>query len=101
MDGVNSKLLKDVIKHREFINNDEWGLFRGKVGLIRYQRLIKSIASLNMGWVDAKVSIDSKRILRLPSSLHSMVSMKCMEVNNLDNFDRFRDAVPCFVYERK
>ena len=58
MDGVNSKLLKDVIKYREFINNDEWGLFRGKVGLIRYQRLIKSIASLNMGWVDAKVSID-------------------------------------------
>jgi DNA primase small subunit len=101
LDGVNSKLLKDVIKYREFINNDEWGLFRGKVGPIRYQRLINSIASLNMGWVDAKVSIDLKRILRLPSSLHSMVSMKCMEVNNLENFDPFRDAVPRFVYERK
>ncbi len=72
-----------------------------RLGPIRYQKLIKSIASLNMGLVDAKVSIDLKRILRLPSSLHSMVSMKCMEVKNLEDFDPFRDAVPQFVYERK
>lgn len=101
MEGVNKNLLKDVIKYRKFINDDDWGLFRGKIGPIRYQRLIKSISSLNMGLVDAKVSIDLKRILRLPSSLHSMVSMKCMEVDNPENFDPFRDAVPRFVYERK
>lgn len=101
MDAVNKKLLKDIVKYREFIENDDWGLFKSKIGPIRYQKLIKSIASLNMGLVDAKVSIDLKRILRLPSSLHSMVSMKCMEVKNLEDFDPFRDAVPQFVYERK
>ncbi|MGZ7120201.1 MAG: DNA primase catalytic subunit PriS, partial [Methanobacterium sp.] len=47
-----------------------------------------------------KVTIDLKRILRLPSSLHSMVSMKCMEVKNIDSFDPFKDAVPKFVLEK-
>jgi DNA primase small subunit len=101
MDGVNQKLIKDAIKYRKFLENDGWGAFRAKVGPIRYQRLISSIASLNMGLVDAKVTIDLKRILRLPSSLHSMVSMKCMEVKNVENFDPFQEAVPRFVYERK
>lgn len=100
MEGVNQKLVKDAIKHQELIKNDEWGIFRNKIGPIRYQRLMNGIASLNMGLVDAKVSIDLKRILRLPSSLHSMVSMKSMEVKNIENFDPFEYAVPRFVYER-
>ncbi|MBM4241206.1 MAG: DNA primase catalytic subunit PriS, partial [Euryarchaeota archaeon] len=62
---------------------------------------IRGIAALNMGLVDAKVTIDLKRILRLPTSLHSMVSMKCMEVKNIESFDPFREAVPKFVYERE
>ncbi|MEE1335253.1 MAG: DNA primase catalytic subunit PriS, partial [Methanobrevibacter sp.] len=37
----------------------------------------------------------------LPSSLHSKVSMKCMEVKNRESFDPFDKAVPKFVYERK
>jgi len=54
-----------------------------------------------MGLVDAKVTIDLKRILRLPTSLHSMVSMKCMEVKNIESFDPFKEAVPKFVSERE
>lgn len=101
MEDVNEKLVKDAIKYSKFLDNDEWGIFRSKMGPVRYKRLMKSIAYLNMGLVDAKVSIDLKRILRLPSSLHSMVSMKCTEVKDIENFDPFEDAVPKFVYERK
>jgi len=101
LDEVNQKLLKDAIKNKMLLEDNQWGLFRTKIGPQRYQKLTKSIASLNMGLVDAKVSIDLKRILRLPSSLHSMVSMKCMEVKDIGNFDPFEDAVPKFVYERK
>ncbi len=101
IDDINPKLLKDAIKNQEILHEDKWGMFKGKIGPQRYQRLIKSIAYLNMGLVDAKVSIDLKRILRLPSSLHSMVSMKCMEVKNIEKFNPLRDAVPRFVYERK
>ncbi|WP_048190607.1 DNA primase catalytic subunit PriS [Methanobacterium sp. SMA-27] len=101
LDEVNKKLLKDVLKHRQLIELDNWGMFKNKIGPQRYRKVIKGIASINMSLVDAKVSIDLKRILRLPSSLHSMVSMKCTEVKNIETFDPFDDAVPKFVYERK
>ncbi len=76
-------------------------LFKNKLGPLRYKKVVNGIASMNMSLVDAKVSIDLKRILRLPSSLHSMVSMKCTEVKNIETFDPFKEAVPKFVYERK
>lgn len=101
LDDVNKKLLKDVLKHRHFIEDEEWGLFKNKIGPQRYRKVVNGVASLNLSLVDAKVSIDLKRILRLPSSLHSMVSMKCTEVKNIESFDPFKEAVPKFVYERK
>jgi len=101
LDDVNAKLLKDVLTNRNLLDRDEWGLFKTKIGPLRYKKVVKAITSLNMGLVDAKVSIDLKRILRLPSSLHSKVSMRCMEVKNINSFDPFTDAVPQFVWERK
>jgi DNA primase small subunit len=101
MEEITPKLLKDAIKNQELLKEDNWGIYKAKIGPIRYQTLIRNISSLNMGLVDAKVSIDLKRILRLPSSLHSMVSMKCMEVRDIDRFDPFDEAVPRFVYERE
>lgn len=62
---------------------------------------LESIRSINAGMLDAKVSIDVKRILRMPSSLHSKASMVCMEVKNMENFNPLEEAVPKFVFERK
>ena len=101
LDDVNKKLLNDVLKYRNLIENNQWGVFKGKIGPQRYKKVINGVATLNMSLVDAKVSIDLKRILRLPSSLHSMVSMKCTEVKNIETFDPFKEAVPKFVLERK
>lgn len=101
LDDVNKKLLNDVLKNRHLLEDDKWGLFKNQIGPLRYKKVVKGIASLNMSLVDAKVSIDLKRILRLPTSLHSIVSMKCTEVKNMETFDPLRDAVPKFVYERK
>ena len=100
LDNINQRFLKLVLDNRNLLERDQWGLFKTNIGPIRYKKLIKAIATLNMGLVDAKVTIDLKRILRLPSSLHSMVSMKCMEVKNIEKFDPINDAVPNFVNER-
>lgn len=101
MEDVNPKLMKDVLKYREMVQNDQWGLFKNKIGPKRYRNLVEGISKLNMGFVDAKVSIDLKRILRMPTSLHSKVSMRCMEVKNIETFDPLKEAVPKFVKERK
>ena len=100
IDGINPKLMKDIINARHHLDNDEWGYFKRDIGPRRYKNLVEAMARVNLATIDAKVSIDLKRILRLPSSLHSKVSMKCMEVKNRETFDPFKDAVPKFVYER-
>jgi DNA primase small subunit len=101
VEDINPKLKKDIIKHRDHLNNNEWGIFKSKIGPKRYINLINAFSKFNLSLVDAKVSIDLKRIFRLPSSLHSKVSMKSMEVKNIDKFDPLKSAVPKFVEERE
>ncbi len=67
----------------------------------KYAQFLDYIARLNASVLDAKVTVDVKRILRLPSSLHSKASMKCMLIDDLERFDPLRDAVPRFVKERR
>jgi DNA primase small subunit len=97
--GLNRKLKLDIIKRREQINQGLWGLVRGELRPTRYDKLLEKIANIQKGLCDTKVSIDTKRILRLPSSLHYKVSMKCMAVRNIETFDPFSKAVPKFVAE--
>ena len=93
--------MKDIMASRHHLESDNWGHFKNDIGPRRYKNFVEAMARVNLATIDAKVSIDLKRILRLPSSLHSKVSMKCMEVKNRENFDPFDKAVPKFVYERK
>jgi DNA primase small subunit len=97
IENVNKKLLKD----RELVKKGEWGLFKKNIGPKRHKNFVEGVSKMNMGLVDAKVTIDLKRILRLPSSLHSKVSMRCKEVKNIETFDPLKEAVPKFVMERK
>lgn len=101
IDDINPKLLKDIIKNRDLLDDDQWGIFKSKIGPRRYKNMVNAMARVNLATIDAKVSIDLKRILRLPSSLHSKVSMKCVEVKDREWFDPLNDAVPKFVEERK
>jgi len=66
----------------------------------RYDRFTEFVLKQNASMLDAKVTVDVKRILRLPSSLHSKVSLKCMLVSNVEDFEPLSDAVPRFVWER-
>lgn len=101
IDGINPKLMKDIMASRHHLEQDNWGLFKKEIGPRRYKNLVDAMARVNLATIDAKVSIDLKRILRLPSSLHSKVSMKCMEVKDRETFEPMDKAVPKFVYERK
>ena len=101
IDGINKNLMRDIIKYRHLLDDNKWGMFKNNIGPRRYKNLTNAMARTNLETIDAKVSIDLKRILRLPSSLHSKVSMKCVEVKNRETFDPFKEAVPKFVYERK
>jgi len=64
-----------------------------------FRQLLEFLTRLNSEFTDGKVTIDTKRILRLPSSLHSGVSMKCTLVRDIENFS-IEHAIPKFVHER-
>jgi len=63
------------------------------------EALLQEIVILNAESVDGKCTIDIKRILRMPTSIHSKVSMICTVVRDWENFDPLRDAVPKFLKE--
>lgn len=64
-----------------------------------FQLFLEFLTRLNATLTDGKVTIDTKRILRLPSSLHSGVSMKCILVRDIERFS-IENAIPKFVRER-
>lgn len=61
------------------------------------QNLLEELKKINTESVDGKCTIDIKRILRLPTSLHSKVSMICTVVEDWEKFDPVRDAAPQFM----
>jgi DNA primase small subunit len=68
------------------------------IGVGTLEALLTGLAKINSELTDGKVTVDTKRILRLPSSLHSGVSRKCVVVRRLDSFSP-DDAVPRFLME--
>ena len=110
---MNEEKLREVVKRRAFKN-----LLRFKDQIVQYllegrvddilslegigagtlEALLTGLARINSEFTDGKVTVDTKRILRLPSSLHSGVSRKCMVIKNLDSFTP-DDAVPRFLLE--
>lgn len=63
------------------------------------ESLLEEITLLNAESVDGKCTIDIKRILRLPTSLHSKVSMICTVIDDWEKFDPLKDAAPRFLKE--
>jgi len=122
IEDIGDTSAKKIIQNREKIVSDivewknlEW-VHDPKTGVIRtarfkallkcltenkYDKFTEFVLQQNAGILDAKVTVDVKRILRLPSSLHSKASMKCMLIPDIESFKPLDDAVPKFVSERK
>ncbi|RLF76914.1 DNA primase catalytic subunit PriS, partial [Thermococci archaeon] len=70
---------------------------------IGYKTLLKLFAlstTFSKAYFDGKVTIDVKRILRVPSSLHSKAGFITTYIGSkeadLERFNPFKDAVPRF-----
>jgi DNA primase small subunit len=94
---LESRTLRRVANELE---EGSFSLLKSKLGSRGFARFLELVRRLNAEMLDAKVTVDVKRILRLPSSLHSKVSMKCVYVKNPERFDPFEHAVPKFLEER-
>lgn len=103
-EGFRRKIAQKLIKEKERAldairsgNLEEIREFEG-MGRKTFRKFLDFMTRLNAKLIDGKVTIDTKRILRLPSSLHSTVSRKCMIIRDIDNFS-FDRTVPKFLLE--
>lgn len=74
---------------------------KNTIGQKSTENFLEHVYMGHVNQMDAKVTVDIKRILRLPPSLHSKISRKCVEVKDISSFDPLKDAVPDFMSEAK
>lgn len=102
--GINATQAKKLVEEKNRVMNSiEKGRIEeiknfDNIGKKTFDHLVQLLTRFNSEYTDGKVTIDKKRILRIPSSLHSTVSRKCMEVSDIDRFS-FEEAVPDFLRE--
>lgn len=116
--GLNAKQVQDVLNsvekiYREFVINAKSPVVAFPSSLKRPPRkderrsglmiLLNASSTFSKAYFDGRVTVDIKRILRLPSSLHSKVGLVATYIGGdekkLERFDPFRDAVPEFRKE--
>ncbi|WP_297463749.1 DNA primase catalytic subunit PriS [Thermococcus sp.] len=103
--GLNKSRVERLLENREEIyeNFVRKGLLTAFPQGIGYRSLTKLFAlssTFSKAYFDGRVTVDVKRILRLPSSLHSKVGLVTTYIGQderkLERFDPLRDAVPEF-----
>ncbi|MBU2559909.1 DNA primase catalytic subunit PriS [archaeon] len=85
----------------EWMDNNSVKELRKLLGPKNTQNFLEHVYMGYINLMDAKVTVDTKRILRLPSSLHSKISRKCIHVEDLKNFKPEHEAVPKFTRDEK
>ncbi|KPU63614.1 DNA primase [Thermococcus sp. EP1] len=103
--GLNRRQIEQILEKKENIYRDfvEKGMltaFPRGVGYRTLLRLFSLSTTFSKAYFDGRVTVDIKRILRLPSSLHSKVGLITTYIGNnekdLEKFDPFKNAVPKF-----
>jgi len=103
--GLARKLLSDESREKivkSFVEKGLLAAFPSGVGYKTLIRLFSVSSTFSRAYFDGRVTVDVKRILRMPSSLHSKVGLIATYVGGekeLERFDPFRDAVPEFRRE--
>ena len=103
--GLDRGRAKRILESRERIREDfvRKGLLTAFPKGIGYRTIAKLFAlssTFSKAYFDGRVTVDLKRILRVPSSLHSKVSLVTTYIGTderaLERFNPFEDAVPEF-----
>lgn len=103
--GIKKHQAEGIIKERDriyegFVEKALLTAFPRGIGYKTLLKLFSLSTTFSKAYFDGKVTIDLKRILRVPSSLHSKVGMITTYIGDdekkLEKFNPFHDAVPEF-----
>lgn len=103
--GLKKIQVNKILENREeiyegFVRKGLLTAFPRGIGYKTLTRLFALSSTFSKAYFDGRVTVDVKRILRLPSSLHSKVGLVTTYIGsderNLERFNPFKDAVPGF-----
>ncbi|NJE86086.1 DNA primase catalytic subunit PriS [Thermococcus sp. CX2] len=106
--GLRKGQVRRIIENREeiyegFVRKGLLTAFPQGTGYKTLIRLFALSSTFSKAYFDGRVTVDVKRILRLPSSLHSKVGLIATYIGSderkLEKFNPLRDAVPEFRRE--
>lgn len=86
-------------KTRSFESNAEIRIkkFLSKKGVsernIRKEKFIRSAIDTLKVYIDAPVTADVKRLIRMPGTIHGKSGLRVAKVEEIESFDPFRDAI--------
>ncbi len=103
--GLNKTQIEKILENRDeifegFVRKGLLTAFPKGVGYGAMLKMFHMSSTYSKAYFDGRVTVDVKRILRLPSSLHSKVSMIATYVgtreSDVEKFNPFERAVPAF-----
>ncbi|KUH34364.1 DNA primase [Thermococcus celericrescens] len=103
--GLKKGQVEKLLEGREeiyegFVRKGLLTAFPRGIGYKTLTRLFSLSSTFSKAYFDGRVTVDVKRILRLPSSLHSKVGLVTTYIGSderkLEKFNPFEDAVPRF-----
>jgi DNA primase small subunit len=103
--GINKSNINKILNSREeilrgFVKKALLTAFPRGIGYKTLLKLFALSSTFSKAYFDGRVTIDVKRILRVPSSLHSKVGLVATYIgtkeDDLKKFNPFKDAVPKF-----
>ncbi len=106
--GLNKRQINLILNNKEkiyqgFVKEARLTAFPQGVGYKTLLRLFALSTTFSKAYFDGRVTVDVKRILRVPSSLHSKVGLITTYIGSnekkLEKFNPFRDAAPKFRKE--
>ncbi|WP_287584049.1 DNA primase catalytic subunit PriS [Candidatus Borrarchaeum sp.] len=83
--GDSKKILKRVLTESQF----NYKQFIPTYPSIDPLRLAKAIIINRYPRIDRKVTLDTRRLLKIPNSIHGKTGNVCVVINNISNFDPF------------
>ena len=95
--GITRKIAKALVSRRDELAS-MWIGKQGKippdgVGPVTWRTIIQKAVERESARVDTVVTTDIHRLIRLPETLNAKTGFKAVEINSIDSFDPFRDAV--------
>jgi DNA primase small subunit len=97
--GMKGKILKDLYNFRERAKGNILKNSVFRIINLRFKNLLNEAIKECSAHVDAVVTTDIHRLVRLPGTLNSKTGLKVVEVKNLQNFDPLKESLSLIGYE--